>query len=144
MEPDINDAQISGHGTVDISSLTAALGVDLGSLNLATPGAAGNMGWARVPDAVSFPEDIDQVDFENLPVLAGENLCDYCDSIPFQVLGLHGKIRMEDFDSKFPRERHFAAVLATMRSCFFCQKIALLSHSWKLQKAKDIPMSKLG
>jgi hypothetical protein len=44
MEPDVNDIQISGHGTVDISSLSAALGVDLGSLNLMTPGAAVNMG----------------------------------------------------------------------------------------------------
>ena len=127
--------------TMDLSSLSAALGIDLSSfsnqtgINLAAPNASLPIGWVRVPDAISYPENIDHIAFANLPVLLPDQLCDYCHSIPFDVLGFHRRIRTEDFDGKFPADREFVQVLMSTKTCFFCQKIALLFQSWKQQES---------
>jgi hypothetical protein len=103
-----------------------------------------NVARVQVPDPQSYPEELEAQAFSNLPSPNSEQLCEYCSSIPFELLGIHQKIRCDAFEGRFSRERPFAHLLQNTKTCFFCQKIALHFQNLRGQKAKGLSLSEIG
>jgi hypothetical protein len=81
----------------------------------------------------------------SLGELFPHELCNYCSSIPFNLLGFHGKIRMEELDKHFPQDdRPLTGVFKNLNRCFFYQKIALIFQGFNRQNCGNLPLSKLG
>jgi hypothetical protein len=101
-----------------------------------------NIVQINIPDEQAYTEGFETL---SLAKLYPHELCKHCSSIPFNLLGFHGKIRMEELDKHFPqKDRPLAYVFKNLNKCFFCQKIALIFQDFNRQKCGNLPLSKLG
>jgi hypothetical protein len=67
-----------------------------------------------LPDEEEYKEVFETV---SLIDLQPHEICDYCQSIPFDLLGFHGKILMEELDRLFPGLQQLEQVLLLPEDC---------------------------
>jgi hypothetical protein len=94
-----------------------------------------------LPDEEEYKEVFETV---SLIDLQPHEICDYCQSIPFDLLGFHGKILMEELDRLFPGERPLQQVFSNLNKCFFCQKTAMIFQRFNREKCGNLTLSQLG
>lgn len=96
---------------------------------------------SHLHDEQKYKEELETLSLRDLQP---HEICDYCQCIPFDSLGFHGKTFTEELERRFPGERPLQQVFNNLNTCFFCRKVAVIFQRFNRDKCGDLPLSQLG